>query len=253
MITEFQTQYPLLFNLGIFAIVLLITWVIEHVVFKLVKGLGVKAGNPLPSSTIFANIARVCIWLAGIALGAKVAFGYDLTGLVAALGIGGIALSLGMQDTLQNLIGGLQVSLGRLVEPGEYIEVLGQRGQVKDVTWRHTTMIDTAGKTHIIPNSVINRNEIIDLGTSGDVLVPFLSPLGTDLNVMTEQMKASIEREFEGAIGNRGVRIQIGGTEYGGISCRAVADIMRSEGSESAIADRIARAIDPYLSTDMPE
>ena len=40
-----------------------------------------------------------------------------------ALGIGGIAISLGFQDTLSNLIGGLQVSLLRIIKPGDNIEV----------------------------------------------------------------------------------------------------------------------------------
>lgn len=242
-----QEQYPLVVSIVMFVVILLLTWLVEHVIFKLIKGIGQKTDSPLPSSTIFANIARVAIWLAGISIGAKIAFNYDLTGIVAALGVGGIALSLGMQDTLQNLIGGLQVSIGKLVTPGEYIQVSGERGQVEDVTWRHTTMVDPAGKRHIIPNSVINKTEIIELGTSGDVAVPFLLPVGTNIEQFSVQAKAAIEAELGDQVGNKGVRILFGGSEYGGIRGQVLADCMRSAGPEGVMADRISRAIDNLL------
>ena len=54
--------------------------------------------------------------------------------------------SLGFQDTLSNLIGGLQVSLLRIIKPGDNIEVGSATGVVKDITWRHTTIRNGAGE-----------------------------------------------------------------------------------------------------------
>ncbi|MFR3452353.1 MAG: mechanosensitive ion channel domain-containing protein [Collinsella sp.] len=60
--------------------------------------------------------------------------------MVTGLGVVGIAVSLGFQDTLSNLIGGLTVSVSRTVEPGDNIRMgpSGVTGVVQDVTWRAT-------------------------------------------------------------------------------------------------------------------
>ena len=116
-----------------------------------------RDSNPLPSSSIIVNIARGVIWATGASIILDACFGVNANALVAALGVGGIAVSLGFQDTLSNLIGGLQVTFMGIVTPGDNIEVGAERGVVQDVTWRHTTIRDAMGQTVIIPNSIISK------------------------------------------------------------------------------------------------
>lgn len=73
--------------------------------------------NPLPSSSIFINIARAVIWMIGGSFILDNCFGINANALVAALGVGGIAISLGFQDTLSNLIGGMQVTFMGIIKP----------------------------------------------------------------------------------------------------------------------------------------
>ena len=61
-----------------------------------------------------------------------------MTAVVAALGVGGIALSLGLQDTLSNLIGGVLITFMRIVTPGDNIQVGAHKGVVQDINWRQT-------------------------------------------------------------------------------------------------------------------
>ena len=96
--------------------------------------------NPLPASSIFINIARAVIWMIGGSFILDNCFGINANALVAALGVGGIAISLGFQDTLSNLIGGMQVTFMGIIKPGDNIEVGGVSGVVQDITWRHTTI-----------------------------------------------------------------------------------------------------------------
>ena len=77
-----------------------------------------RDSNPLPSSSILVNIARGVIWALGASVLLDACFGINANALVAALGVGGIAVSLGFQDTLSNLIGGLQVIFMGIVKPG---------------------------------------------------------------------------------------------------------------------------------------
>ena len=60
------------------------------------------------------------------------------TTLFTALGIGGLAVSLGLKDTIANVIGGFGLMLGRVIQPGDYVKVAGITGTVKDINWRQT-------------------------------------------------------------------------------------------------------------------
>jgi small-conductance mechanosensitive channel len=139
---------------------LAVTAIVAHIVTLLLRKFLSSDATPLPSSSIFINIGRVLIWAIGICVILSSCFNVDVSAAITALGVGGIAISLGFQDTLSNLIGGLQLSLTKLVEPGDHIKVDGEEGIVHDVTWRHTSIVTTRGEYVIIPNSVINSKAL---------------------------------------------------------------------------------------------
>ncbi|MDY2777636.1 MAG: mechanosensitive ion channel [Collinsella sp.] len=135
-----------------------------------------RDSTPLPSSSIIINIVRCAIWIVGGSIILDACFGINVNAIVAALGVGGIAVSLGFQDTLSNLIGGLQVTFMRIVKPGDNIEVGAESGIVQDVTWRHTSIRDSLGQTVIIPNSIISKTALVHLLPASRVVVPFAIP-----------------------------------------------------------------------------
>lgn len=157
-------------------IVVLVSLAITALVSRLAKDLIRRVLShdsvPLPSSSIFVNIVRVVVWAIGISVILSSCFGINVSAAVAALGIGGIAVSLGFQDTLSNLISGLQLSIMGIVEPGDNVEVGGQRGIVRDVTWRHTTIVAPTGEKIIVPNAVINTSSLIQLPPPRKIVVP---------------------------------------------------------------------------------
>ena len=163
-------------TLIVIVLALAVTAVAARLAVKLIRRVLSHDSVPLPSSSIFANIVRVVVWAIGVSVILSSCFGVDVTAAVAALGIGGIAISLGFQDTLSNLIGGLQVSLLRIIKPGDNIEVGSERGVVQDVTWRHTTIKDSLGQTVIIPNSIISTTALVHLLPASRVTVPFSVP-----------------------------------------------------------------------------
>lgn len=171
-------------------IALVVTAVISHLVTKLLRGVLSRDESPLPSSSIFVNIARVAVWCIGISVVLSTCFGIDVSAAITALGIGGIAISLGFQDTLSNLIGGVQVSITGLVEPGDNIDVGGQRGIVRDVTWRHTAIETSNGEKVVIPNSVINKSALTKLRPTTVISIPVVvTAPGGDLARIGEQMQ----------------------------------------------------------------
>lgn len=171
-------------------LLVLITALLSRFCGNLVQRMLNREGNPLPSSTIFINIVRITIWAIGICVILDTCFSVNASALITALGIGGLAISLGFQDTISNLIGGLQLSLIGLIQPGDNIEVGGKSGVVKDMTWRHTTVIDPTGEEIVIPNSVINKTSLVHLPAPDQVMVPFTVTSSRDL----DQLSLDLER-----------------------------------------------------------
>lgn len=161
--------HSILWAIALAAITGLVASVASHGMRRLVN----DDNTSLPSSSILVNIVRVVVWGIGISIILDACFDVNANALVAALGVGGIAVSLGFQDTLSNLIGGLQITFLRIVKPGDNIEVGSESGVVQDVGWRHTTIVDSMGQTVIIPNSIISTTALVHLLPANRVVVPF--------------------------------------------------------------------------------
>ncbi len=115
----------------------------------------------IPAASIFVNIVKAFIWALALLAVLEPVFGIQPTAFVAALGVTSVVISLGLQDTVSNVIGGLALMMGQVVKPGDRITVNGLTGVVTDVTWRNTLVRDAAGSVQVIPNSVLNKTTVI--------------------------------------------------------------------------------------------
>ena len=77
-----------------------------------------------------------------------------ITPILTALGVGGLAVALALQDTLSNLFSGFYVAVAGQIRLGDYIKLnTGEEGYVTDIGWRSTTIRALANNHVIIPNS----------------------------------------------------------------------------------------------------
>lgn len=228
-------------------IVFVVVGCISHFVVKWLRHIMRRDDNSIPQSSIFVNIARGIIWGIGICLVLDSCFNVNMSALIAALGVGGIALSLGFQDTLSNLIGGVQISFMRIVKPGDNIQVGNNKGVVQDVTWRHATIKNRNGETVIIPNSVISKNAVVHLPPPERVSVPFLASSSANLDSMAEQV-ASIARttalEYAGIVEEPNVIFTEVTAE--GIVGKVLLEI-DDAAQATPVSDAITRAIAPLV------
>ena len=100
-------------------VIVVVTAALAHVAAKALRHLLDKDATPLPSTSLIVNVVRGVIWAIGISVMLDVCFDVNVNALVTALGVGGVALSLGLKDTLSNFIGGLQMTLMGIVVPGD--------------------------------------------------------------------------------------------------------------------------------------
>jgi len=89
--------------------------------------------------------------------------GYNLTSLVAGLGIGGIFIGLAAQETLSNFFSSLSVFLDQPFDVKDIVEVAGIKGKVEDFGLRSTRVRTWEGTLVIIPNNEIAKQNIINI------------------------------------------------------------------------------------------
>ena len=149
----------------------------------------------LPSSSIFVNLTRAAIWLVGLSFIAATCFKMDVSGAIAALGVGGLAVSFGFRDAFANIAGGLQVSLLRIIKPGDHIKVGLFQGIVKDVNWSNTTIIDGTGQEVLLPNLMFSTNAVTKLAPRTKIIIPFFICRAYDnLEELEQNIKADCEK-----------------------------------------------------------
>jgi len=154
-------------------IILVATAVLVHLATSFIKRVMNREGSLIPANSLFLNITRVLVWAFGLSFMLSLCFGVNVSGLVAALGVGGLALSLGMQDTISNIIGGVNVSVSGLVKPGDHIKLgSGLQGVVHDVTLRQTVIEDRVKNQIIVPNSAMNTSTVTKLQPTTHLVIP---------------------------------------------------------------------------------
>jgi small-conductance mechanosensitive channel len=116
-----------------------------------------------PLVTLLARLGRVVIAVIGIAILLS-HFGVDVLVLAAALGVGGLALSLAAKDTVADAIAGFIVLVDQPYRIGDRIEIkgLGTWGDVVDIGLRTTRIRTRDNRMVIVPNSTIGTNEVIN-------------------------------------------------------------------------------------------
>ncbi len=108
----------------------------------------------LPSSV---SIAKIIVNAVVFLIGMLVIFqtmGIKITPIVGALGVGGIAVALALQDTLANFFSGIQLLALKQINLGDYIRLdTGQDGYVHDIGWRNTILRMVNTNRVIVPNT----------------------------------------------------------------------------------------------------
>jgi MscS family membrane protein len=86
--------------------------------------------------------------------------GFSISGLLASLGIGGLAVALAAKDSISNIFGSLMILLDRPFSTGDWIKAGDMEGVVEEVGFR-STRIRTFAKTLItVPNNILMNMSI---------------------------------------------------------------------------------------------
>ena len=125
------------------------------------------------STSLLLNLVGAVVYIIA-AIIVLDAYGVSITPLLTALGVGGMAIALGLQDTMANLFAGLHILLTKQIRIGDHIRLEGgSEGQIIDITWRFAKIHTVTNNIVIVPNNKLAASIITnyDMGVAGGTSV----------------------------------------------------------------------------------
>ncbi|MCX8082151.1 MAG: mechanosensitive ion channel family protein [bacterium] len=113
--------------------------------------------------------------------------GYNISSLLAGLGIGGLAVALALQDTLSNFFGSVAIFADKPFGIGDIVKIGDFQGTVEEIGFRSTRIRTLEATLVSIPNKTIANSMIENLSKREKVKV--FQTIGIPYNTTTEQIK----------------------------------------------------------------
>jgi small-conductance mechanosensitive channel len=158
------------------------------------------------SATIFVSITKVVVWTIG-GLVLLNSLGVAITPLLGALGVGGLAVALALQDTLSNLFAGIHILASRKVQPGDFIQLdNGMQGYIEDTNWRNTIIRQLPNNILVVPNATVASSIVTnyhlpehEISVTVSCSVSYNSDLGY-VEQVTIEVGQEVMQEVKGAV-----------------------------------------------------
>lgn len=122
--------------------------------------------------------------------------GIEITSLIALFSVVGLALSLAIQGVLANLAGGITILGARPFRVGDFVEMDGVAGTVKEVALMYTKVDTTDNKLVYIPNKIISEAKVVNFSQEGtrrlelSFSVSYDSPIGQVKKAVMDMLAA---------------------------------------------------------------
>jgi len=183
-------------NVAYFLLVIDFTAILSRIVDALITEIIMPISEKSDSSfdnqliPVIQKGVRSIIWILGIIIGLD-NIGFDITAMIAGLGIGGLALALAAQDSVKNIFAGIMIFLDKPFRIKDRIQVDGFDGIVEEVGLRSTRLRTLEGRIVTIPNSRFTDNSVTNV-TSQPTLKVKLN-LGLIYDTDEVQMQKAID------------------------------------------------------------
>lgn len=176
-------------------VILLITYLISYILKKLWRK------KPQSSKLLYHkfiyNIIQACVCTFGVlvAIGQIPALSKLTQTLLAGSGIFALAISLSAQESLNNIISGMFITLFKPFEVGDRVTLINNKitGLIEDITLRHTVIKTFTNTRIIIPNATVNKeiienSNLYDSNASSfvDVGVAYESDIALAMRIMAD-------------------------------------------------------------------
>ena len=175
-----------------------ITILVSRLAVNAIQLYSIKNEATISLTSLFEYLTRVLIFSIGFLIIIQ-SIGIEITALITAVGVGSLSIGLALQNTLSNLISGVNIIISRKIRPGDYIKLKdGEEGYVTDVELKYTVIKDIYNNISVIPNAnLINSSFTNFTLEESSMLLPIKIGIdyGSDLEKV-EQITLNIAKEI---------------------------------------------------------
>ena len=166
-------------------------WIVWRIAPVLAEA--IIATPKINTESLDAHLIRICSRLLGIvaaagllAVGAS-QLGLPVYGIVAGLGVGGLAIALAAQPTVENLIGGLSLFADKPIRVGDLCRYGTEEGTVEAIGIRSTRIRGRDRTLTTMPNGVLSKMPVVSLSKRDQMLIQ--STIGVRYETSPEQLR----------------------------------------------------------------
>lgn len=186
-----QGKYIILLALGIIISAVLLQKISIIILKKSMSRIMRKNAMSDTLTPFLEKLFTAVIWILGLLLFLS-NIGFEVTSLIAGLGLGGLAFALAAKDTLGNFFASLAIFLDRPFVVGDMVDIGGQEGTVREVGMRSTRLQSFQGDTEfVLPNSYVAENIIENISKRRGVRFDFM--LGLVYETSPQKIRKAVE------------------------------------------------------------
>ena len=191
---------PLLFiqSLSHSLVILALTLMVAHLGSGYLKHKLGKTSQNFASTSILATTIDLIVYAIGTLVLLE-SFGVAISPLITALGVGGLATALALQDTFANLFSGINILVSKQIKMGDFVKLsTGDEGHVVDMNWRNTTIKTPTENMVVVPNQKIATSIITNYAlpfAESSISIPMGVCYGSNLN-QVEKVTAAVAKEI---------------------------------------------------------
>ncbi|MEJ5166852.1 MAG: mechanosensitive ion channel family protein [Thermoanaerobaculia bacterium] len=179
-------------------IIVSVTISIANLLTRILKNYIEETKISLPTSGLFYGILKFTIYLIGFLIILNL-IGISITPMITALGVGGLAVALALQDTLSNLFAGIHILVEKTIKIGDLIRLEGgQEGVVEDITWRTTRIRTVSNNLVVIPNRNLAQSIVVNFSMPEKPMVVSI-PVNVSYSSDIEKVERVLKEELEKA------------------------------------------------------
>jgi len=117
--------------------------------------------------------------------------GFDVTAMIAGLGVGGIAIAFAAQKTLENLFGGISIIFDKSIRVGDVCRIGAQEGKVEDIGLRSTRLRTSDRTVLTVPNGQLSTMNVENLAMRDKMW--FRHTVGVSVETTRDQMERLVD------------------------------------------------------------
>ncbi len=142
------------------SLILTVTLGLANISGKVIAFFLKKADLPISVTSLLHTVTKAAVYAIGFLIMLNF-LGVSITPIITALGVGGLAMALALQDTLSNLFAGIHILAEHTIRVGDFIKLeTGQEGYVEDISWRTTRIRMLPNNMVIVPNSKLSQSVV---------------------------------------------------------------------------------------------